>query len=675
MNIDIKEYISTICGIIHYHGNIKGNTYILMTDITDINQFKYAVDNANRLDPNTKLGFNIKRLKGGEFKQDTIFDATPSLIEKMFNYIKPLNDKWYGIKYFLDAMIEDRKKYVTDSCCYKPTFHSLDENIDYCLSLMRSSHSHYLHKKQSYGYSESKFQPIISDKFFKSSDHDKMNMLIQACPCLGSYNARVVLEFEEATGFDKYGTAQYEKRYVGINYDDLIDKFLVKKTSEKKDKNGNITQNTKLDTPSDDNKKVLKKALNDYCDELFSRKKEAIGHNRDRYSHNYIMYDNNPNYTEEHISDKIRELWDVKLGGLDVRTGTSLTDSYMTMLGWYFSPVKMGERLCGSFYSPSSGIGKTAIIEALCKKTDIVHATISQTNGSANQFSFTGALAIGPDIIQCDDPMKGTDDVLNMVSTLVTNKKFSGEFKGKDRILLSNLNTKVLITSNVPLYMKNDSNNFLTQKLFELQTNMMGHLTDGDNESSQLVEYIDGCKTPEIGAFINKCVKMYNDNPGWIRQHLGQYMDSDDEYAKFSSLLDLNKVMDKNNKTLIECVRDDVKGYDVFHNNQPNKEIQNKWHSLCKYINNKWVDIVDECAACTPRDNNIFFSSTYGLKNPRNYKLKEKFRNRVIDVLSVHSHDDECDNKDNTITEISKKYDCDGQETISADELYNQFVL
>ena len=72
--------------------------------------------------------------------------------------------------------------------------------------------------------------------------------------------------------------------------------------------------------------------------------------------------------------------------------------------------------------------------------------------------------------------MKGTDDVLNMVSTLVTNKKFSGEFKGKDRILLSNLNTKVLITSNVPLYMKNDSNNFLTQKLFELQTNMMGHL-------------------------------------------------------------------------------------------------------------------------------------------------------------------------------------------------------
>lgn len=50
--------------ILHYHGDIDGVSYRLDTNITDITQFKYAVDNAQTLKDDTPLGFSI--LKDGK---------------------------------------------------------------------------------------------------------------------------------------------------------------------------------------------------------------------------------------------------------------------------------------------------------------------------------------------------------------------------------------------------------------------------------------------------------------------------------------------------------------------------------------------------------------------------------------------------------------------------------
>lgn len=622
------NYIDEVGVILHYHGNIDGVSYRLDTDITDITQFKYAVDNAQTLKDDTPLGFSI--LKDGK-----ACGATPVRLKWLFKQIKPLNELWKGVDYFLNELIKYRKENYNpkfDVC----GFSSFDENVQYCVEQLNNTDTHYLHKAKSRGTDEAKFVPTIEwNTFFTVSKDDKINRLIETLPCLGTYHGRIILEFKtKHAGFDKYGSPLFESRYVGISCDDLVEKFLLLIKTPTKSKDGKQpTIEESLGLLKPEHLKIIKKAIVEYYNEL---NQEIKMHS---CFYNFIMYDNNPKYTEEHISDKIRELWDIKLGGLDARTGTSLTDSYMTMLGWYFSPVNPKDRLAGSFYSPASGFGKTAFLKALCDRTDMVHSTVSQTNGAANQFSFSGALACGPDILQCDDPMSGTDDILNMVSTLVTNKEFPVEFKGKDRYNMTGLYTKVMITSNVPLYMKNDTNNFLTQKLFELQTNNMKHCMTDD--ASRIVDYIQCCPKSEISAFLNKCVKMYNDNPEWIMQHLGQYIAKEDEATMFACLLSLDKLKDMDNKTLIQCV--DVDELETRYDSSLREDNKRKWCKICKYIKTHYPDIAKESACATPKNSAIYPSTTkFASSRFQNYKLDCGLREIIIESLSHNDTQDEC---------------------------------
>lgn len=663
------NYIKDVLKTLNEHGRITNNDGCeyetdFLTHVNDPGLFRHAVDNIDKITPNTKLGFKIRQ-KSIKDNSYTFIDATPSLLQRIFELVPRLHGMWKGIKHFIDAFIEYRKQH----CALDDTelhFKDFDDNINHCLDLMDDGVAYHLYKPRWRRSCESRFQPTVRWSFFSARDEDKLDALVPQLPCVGSHNGRVILEFKQRDGFDKYGDPIYTKRFVGVVYDEIVDKFMEYSEHVKEDDDGNESSVTVSIDPIDEKyKKHITKALVRHCNDLFMEIQEQRGHNR--ASLKFVTYDNNPKYTEEHISDKIRELWDVKLGGLDARTNTSLTDSYMTMLGWYFSPAKFSDRFCGSFYSKSSGFGKTAILEALCKKTDTIYSRLDPGDGPVNQFTFAGELAKGPDILQCDDPMAATDSVLDMVSRLITNKKYDVEFKGKDRYTLENLNTKVMITSNVPLYMKNDSNNFLTEKLFELQTNIdmkQGRPFRDDVEA--VVDYIYSCKTPEICAFLNKCVKMYKDNPDWIEQHLGQYTSTEDASLIFRAVLDLEKLKDPCSKTLIDCVKDSVRGYDPIRC-VANKEDQKAWNKLCKHIRLNHPDIATRCACILDKENRIYSpTSVHPAQKMDDFTLLDVMRdlaisafnstnkttmiNNITDVDNMHQ------SIEGNIREISKKY-------------------
>ena len=224
---------------------------------------------------------------------------------------------------------------------------------------------------------------------------------------------------------------------------------------------------------------------------------------------------------KEHISDKIRALWDVEFGLLDVRTNSSLTDSYMTMLGWYLSPVNPKDMLCGHFMSPMSDIGKTIILGAIFGRSDrkYVHLPLIVSNKPARRL-YDIICSRRPDILQWDDPMYRMNRYINVISELVT-KKPSCKFRNKCGIELSALNTKLIMTGCTPLHSKKDVHKLINEHMFELRTNSI-NISPRFDESRvyKIAEYIYHCSDTEFNAFVNKCVTMFNDNPDWIGQHM-----------------------------------------------------------------------------------------------------------------------------------------------------------
>ena len=302
------------------------------------------------------------------------------------------------------------------------------------------------------------------------------------------------------------------------------------------------------------------------------------------------------------------------------------------------SPTYVCERIAGSFYSPASGFGKTKILKTLCDRTDVVYGNLDPGQGSANQFTFARELAKGPDIMQCDDPMQGTEDVLRLVSRLVTNKSAQVEFKGKDSYQIENLNTKILITSNRPLYMKNDTNNFLTQKLFELQTNDMPHCIK--READPIVKHIERCDDSEISAFLNKCVKMYKDNPRWIEQHMGLYMSKEDESVMFDNILSLQKLKDNNWKTLMDLVEfDELK---IDRDKSYKESLQRSYLTVCKHIWDRYNDLAKITVCCLPKNNPLFPPGTNRKASLHKcFKYNVELNKLLLDIVSLQQDNNE----------------------------------
>lgn len=273
IKMEISNYIENIKDILSTY-KLEGYYYKIDPSCVNIKQFQYVVDNVESLDDSTWLGFvGWKRhWYGIEYEQE--INVTYGLIKQLFEGIKPLKPLWYGMKYFLDEVIEYRKLKPQIDC--KVRFTNLEANVDYCLSSMHNTDKRYLHEPLCYNSDEAHFVPKLKRDFFVASDHAKIVALIEQLHCLGTYNNRVVLEFKTPNGkFDKYGTATYDSRFVGFDYDDLVEKFRIYDD---------------LKTISKAKKKIIKQALINYCNLLDKSVEERIGV-ESSYTCDYIICD------------------------------------------------------------------------------------------------------------------------------------------------------------------------------------------------------------------------------------------------------------------------------------------------------------------------------------------------------------------------------------------------
>ena len=462
----------------------------------------------------------------------------------------------------------------------------------------------HLHKpNERYGDPFGMLKVVIDESFFVLSHGEQEYVLMESMPlCLGVHNNRAIF------AIDEYVT--------GCSFNLMASKFTVIRKRKKKQIECPLLVNEQ---------KIIEELLFRFAHYI-----ETMLIRKDKYPRIIIFEPSADNALDENISTKIRDLWDVELEGVDIRTNTSLTDSYMTMLGYLFSPVNKADRACMSFYSTASGFGKTAFVKALCRRTDVVFRELA-ADAKANQFTFSYAIADGPDILQADDPMKHTEDILNKVSNLVSNHSSQCELKGGAVKTVENLYTKILITSNIPLYIKNDQNNFLTEKLFELRTNEIPSCSN-DMRVAEIVHYIENASDNEINNFLTKCITMYNGNPDWLKQHKGQYVEQDEIECKFS-LIDPAKLRDTHNKTLLACKYDDVHGYDELRH-QACADVQTQWNVMCKYIKTTWPKLADICKCSIPRESDIY-SPTCKMPPSRfkNYTLNNDLRTKLLEVI------------------------------------------
>ena len=484
-------------------------------------------------------------------------------------------------------------------------YKSIEDNyLNRIIEYIDSHDKIHLHKpNERYGDPFGMLKIVIDESFFVLSHGEQEYTLMESMPlCLGVHNNRAVFAIDEYV--------------IGCSFNLMASKFTVMRKRKKKHIECPLTANEQEKI-----EELLFKFAH-YIETMLIRK--------DKYPRIIIFEASTNSELDENISTKIRNLWDNELQGIDIRTNTSLTDSYMTMLGYLFSPISKADRACMSFYSMASGFGKTAFIKELCKRTDVVFGQLA-ADAKANQFTFSYAIAEGPDILQADDPMKHTEDILNKVSNLVSNHSSLCELKGGAIKTVENLYTKILVTSNIPLYIKNDQNNFLTEKLFELRTNEMPSCSN-DIRVAEIAHYIETASDCEVNNFLTKCINMYNDNPEWLKQHKGQYVEQDEIECKFS-LIDPNKLKDTNNKTLLDCKYDDVHGYDEERHLAYN-DIQAQWNIMCKYIKTTWPKLADTCKCSVPRGSGIY-SPTCMQPSSRfkNYTLNNELRAKLLGIV------------------------------------------
>ena len=510
--------------------------------------------------------------------------------------IPEIKERWNT----LQDLIDEIKKYDKSSGPAENINDYIEQVIDY----INSHDKIHLHKPNAhYGDPFGMMKITIDESFFVLSHGEQERELMLNMPlCLGVHNNRAIFAIDEYV--------------VGCSCSAMAEKFTVVRTRKKRLVECPLTANEQEKIEE----LVFKFAH--YIEMLLIRK--------DKYPRVIIFEASGDSILNESISTKIRNLWDDELQGIDIRTNTSLTDSYMTMLGYLFSPVNKADRVCMSFYSTASGFGKTAFVRALCKRTDVVFRELA-ADAKANQFTFSYAIADGPDILQADDPMKHTEDILNKVSNLVSNHSSLCELKGGAVKMVENLYTKILITSNIPLYIKSDQNNFLTEKLFELRTNEMPSCTNNPRVA-EIVHCIETASDNEINNFLTKCINMYNDNPDWLKQHKGQYVEEDEIESKFS-LIDPARLRDTHNKTLLDCKYEEVCGYDIMRHSAYN-DVQTQWNVMCKYIKITWPKLADKCKCSVPRESGIYAPTCMQPSSRfKNYILNSELRAKLLEIV------------------------------------------
>ena len=490
----------------------------------------------------------------------------------------------------------------------------IEEHINTIIEQLHENNTHYLHKPCAYGTPDADAEKfVLPEDYFIMSDTQRISELCRVLPnCCGSHNGRVVLD--------------YNDYFVGITPIDLAARFVMPKT---------IRRSTVLNPVRGNDRDGLIKDLYNFarvCNELIKRK---IGLDI-QYRPKYIFFNKieSPN-TENEIIKRIRKYYNDDIKGIDLRTNTPLAESFFILVGWLFSPVDPKQRLVGCFECKTSQIGKTAFIKHLCDKVDVVFGTMSQVNGSANQFSFSSCFAQGPDIVNVDDPCKGTTDIMQYVGNVVSNKEAPIELKGEDRYMLRDLETRIYVSTNVPIYIKNDTTNFMTTKLFVLKAN--DTLPD-EGRSSKICEYIDGCSKEVVEEFISYCVDQYAlHGEEFIKTHMGIFIDKEEEENLFNDMLDYDKIRNAviGKTTLIECVRGDMCHDEDNRNREHNELVLKCWNMLTKHIQTRWVELAGKTVCTVPRVNDVYPVGNRPPKNRyKNYVITKEVQDRLLEHVA-----------------------------------------
>lgn len=522
-------------------------------------------------------------------------------------------------------MTNDKIEHSNNIDINKNNASSIDGKIDVIVKKLYDNNIHYLHKMASYETPDANVNFTLPENYFIMPDTMRIHTLCNALPpCSGLHNGRIILD--------------YNGYFVGVTPTDCAKRFTVLKT---------IKKTTKKTPVRGQDRDALIVDLYNYaytCDEKLRAK---IGLNT-QYSPKYVFFNKvELPSTDNEIVKRITKYYNDDIKGVDLRTNVPLAESYFILVGWLFSPIEREQRLVGCFECKTSGIGKTSFIKCLCDKVDVVFGGIAQSVGTANAFSFSPCFAQGPDIVNVDDPCKGTTDIMSYVGNVVSNKEAQVELKGENRYTLRNLETKVYVSTNVPIYIKNDTTNFMTTKLFVLKAN--DTLPD-DGRSSKICEYIKGCDREIVEEFLSYCVQQYEKyGTEFIKSHMGIYIDKEAEKNLFEDVLDYKLVRDARigKTTLIDCVREDMERDNNSHGAQSieHNDITLKcWNMLCKHIQTQWGEIAKETVCSVPRKSKVYpVGSRPDKSRYKNYVITYPLQQMLLEHLDPTADDDTCE--------------------------------
>lgn len=489
---------------------------------------------------------------------------------------------------------------------------SLDQAIELVVAeLRKNTERHFLHKKRTHGAPDSFLAFNVPEDIFTDCDDSRFKQIASYfldnhCLCYGMHNGRVVFKIKDY--------------FVAASPSDWVDRFNVEKTNSK--------GVTKAVVPTMDQKDRLAKTIAEYGSYVSEQIKLALGAGLNELGPKYYFFDTAEcdNIENNNIYSRIKHYYNDELKAVDVRTNTPLAESWFMLVGWLFNPEDKSQRMAGCFECSTSSIGKTSFIEQLCNRTEVVHGIMSQSNGRANQFSFSSCFVMGPDIVTIDDPCQGTSDILNEVSGVVSNRRTQVELKSKDRYHLSDVSSRFYISTNTSLYMRSDTNNFLTKKLFVLKANDIG---DGkEHISSSIASYISYCPKREVDEFLTYCVSLYQANKDqFIADHLGLYVDKESVSNLFADMLDEYQVSDQTRQTLIECIS---KGRDSY-DREWNDELLRNWNKLTKLIKDTYPDIAAATVCGVPSSNRVYVPGRRpGKDRFKNYMLTDELRSIIL---------------------------------------------
>lgn len=562
------------------------------------------------------MSLGCARHIGGEDIYDSDEKDVPvHLFLKWLQKYPEFKQRWADLNGFLNEI----KK-------YRPLNNmSMDDAIEYVAEELKvNTEKHYLHKQQRVHTPDSCLTFNLSERALTDSENNRFHQIARyflnsGCLCYGMHNGRVVFKIKDY--------------FVAAPPIWWATKFNI----ERKDAKGN----THIDELTNSRLEKITKTIAAYGDYVSHKIEEILG--SDAFEPKYYFFDATEynNIENNNIYSKIKHYYNDELNAVDMRTNTPLAESFFKLIGWLFSPKDKNQRIAGCFECSASGIGKTSFIKWLCKRTEVVHSYMSQPVGRANHFSFAASFVDGPDVITVDDPCNGASDILSKVSDVVSNNSTDVELKSKDRYYIENVFTRFYISCNVPLYMRNDKNNFMTKKLFVLKASDIAD--NKEHIASEIVSYITYCDKREVHQFLTYCVDLYQENKKqFIADHLGLYIDHETVSNLFADMLNENAVKDTNNHTLIECIFEGRKE----NNREWNEELLKNWNKITKFIKDNYSEMAAKTVCSVPTDNRVYTAGNRPSKSRyKNYTLTSELRSVILKLIKDgndgDTHDDD----------------------------------